>query len=104
MDARQATNDRAIEFTKELIRGLNTPAGYQIRWDRFGESGEDDDRARAAIAHALAKTRGHAQADEIDHIQAVHAVNALNNAGAEITWPPDESGGVRYGPQTRGVF
>lgn len=79
VDARQATNDRVIDFAKELI------SGYAEK--RFGKSSEDDERVRNAIAEVLAKTRGHAQADEIDRTQAVHAVNALTNAGAVITWP-----------------
>jgi len=61
--------------------------GYQINWDRFGKCGEDDTKARDAIAEVFAKTRNRAEPDWIDQSQAVHAVNALNNAGAVITWP-----------------
>ncbi|WP_157931509.1 hypothetical protein [Mycobacteroides abscessus] len=39
------------------------------------------------FAHVFAHTRNHNEPDWIDQAQAVHAVNALNNAGAVITWP-----------------
>ncbi|TEA09193.1 hypothetical protein [Mycobacteroides salmoniphilum] len=61
--------------------------GYQIDWNRFGKTGADDDRARSTIAEVFAHIRNHREPDWIDQGQAVHAVNALNNAGAVITWP-----------------
>ncbi len=61
--------------------------GYKINWDRFGNTGSDDDRARNTIAEVFAHVRNHSEPDSIDQGQAVHAVNALNNAGAVITWP-----------------
>lgn len=61
--------------------------GYQINWDNFGRKGPDDDKARAALAEVFAHVRGRSQPDWIDVGQAVHAVNALNNAGATIIWP-----------------
>ena len=61
--------------------------GYKIDWNRFGKAGDDDDRARRMLADVFAHTRNRSEPDSIDQAQAVHAVNALNNAGAVITWP-----------------
>ncbi|MGJ6127376.1 hypothetical protein QN239_32880 [Mycolicibacterium sp. Y3] len=62
---------------------------YEIRWDNFTRQGHDDDKARVALAEVFAHIRGRTSPDDIDVAQAVHAVNALNNAGATIIWPKD---------------
>lgn len=68
--------------------------GYKIDWTRFGKTGDDDDRARNTIAESFAHTRNRSEPDSIDQAQAVHAVNALNNAGAVIIWPGTETQGL----------
>ncbi|SLC72806.1 Uncharacterised protein [Mycobacteroides abscessus subsp. massiliense] len=43
--------------------------------------------ASEIIAEVFAHIRNHGKPDWIDQGQATHSVNALNNAGAVITWP-----------------
>lgn len=82
------TKLRTLNPILHNVLGTETTAmGYKIDMNRFGKTGDDDDRARAAIADVFAHTRNHNEPDWIDQAQAVHAVNALNNAGAVITWP-----------------